>query len=924
MSTIESHQRLLAPLDRRTFMAIAAAAAILAMADEFSPTQAVVALHDRGSGRCSGRTNHLASTRRGRHWVKPDAGISPAAYRRARQRAVALVARMTLAEKIGQTGANAPAIERLGVPSYPYYSGEALHGLCRSAPVTAFPCPAALGCTWNPELLFQVFTAVSDEARAYHQRDGTGLSFYSPPTLNITRDPRWGRCEEVYGEDPCHVGTLATATVKGMQGTNANYLKTTACAKHFICNGTEDDRTTVSATVDPRSFWEYYTRSFRAAVIEGGVFSVMGAYNALNGVPCCADHFLLTRLLRRRWGFRGYVTSDCDAIALIDQGHHYVPTLHQAAALALQAGCDLNCGDTLPEHLGEAVRLNLVSAADISRAVERLLTARFLLGLFDPPALVPYNSIDFTVVNSPRHQALALEAAHQSIVLLKNERSFLPINPAGLTKVAVIGPLAGFHLGGYSGAPSIRISPLDGITTALGGTIHHTHISAADAVRFSAGIQTQASTETVGGGVDMGWITNGSWAEFAPQDFTGKNEIVCRVASYMQSGTAGEIEVHLDRLNGPLAATLQVPGTNGWQNWTSVSAGLRGITGQHKVWLKYLGGAGDLFNVEWFQLLPLSAPPPPPPGRPQVVYTPGCTILGPQDAKLFQQAVVTAKQADLVILICGVNQAVDCEGQDRQHLGLPGAQPELIQAVYAANPKTVLVLHTNNSVGVSWANRHLPAIVCSFFGGQAQGIAIADVLFGRYNPTGRLPTTWFQSVGQLPPFHDYDIRKGRTYLYFEGQPLYPFGHGLSYSAFHYSDLQIDAPSLAAGGRVGVSFRLANRSARAGAEVAQLYVVAPRSPVKRPRQELVGFKRVELQSGEIKTITFHLPYTAQALWYWHEGRRKFVLQPGTLKLLIGSSAADIHLRGQVRLEPCRQPHLGDFRTLDCNAVPAEVS
>ena len=889
------------PLDRREFIAVAAAAgAVLAMAG------------------CAQMPIANPDSRRERSDAQR-IGPSPEAYKKAWNRAAALADQMTLAEKIAQTGISAPAIKRLGLPAYSYYSGEALHGLVRAAPVTSFPLPLAMACSWNPALARKVYTAVSDEARAYHKKENIGLSYYSPQTLNLHRDPRWGRCEEAPGEDPCLAGTWAVQVVLGMQGNDPNYLKTTACAKHFICNNTDDDRMEVSASVDARSFWEYYTRAYRACVTDAGVFTVMSAYNAVNGVPCSADRFLLTSLLRDRWGFRGYVTSDCDAVYNIYNPHHYVPTLHQAAALAMQAGCDLNCGDTYQKHLAKAVDLELLSEADISRAVTRLLTARCLLGLFDPPERVAYNRITFDVVDSPAHRALAVEAARQSLVLLKNDNNFLPLDKSALKKVAVIGPLAGFHLGGYSGQPTVQISPLEGIAAALGAEIYYPEILAGSFIRSGGGkraIQTAPSDER---SVYVGFITNGSWLEFKPQDFTGKKEIVIRVASQTRGGS---IEVRLESLHGPLAATLKVPPTGGWQNWTNVSAPLHGVTGEHKVFFKFSGNGLYLFNVEQFQLTPPPPPPSPQPGKPQLVYHPGCGIIEPKKEELFRKAVDAARDADMVIMVCGVNQSVDQEGQDRKTTGLTGAHHELIQACYAANPKTVLVLSSNNTVAVNWEQAHLPAIVAAIFAGQAQGTAIADVLFGDYNPGGKTCCTWYQSVEQLPPFHNYDIRKGRTYMYFEGKPLYPFGFGLSYTRFQMSDLKVSSDTLGPGGSITLTALIQNIGQRRGAEVVQFYITAPKSPVQRPIKQLVGFQRVELAPGESKSVSFHLSFLEQALWYWHEAQRKFVLAPGELHLLIGSSSADIHLRATVQL----QPAVGDPggpETLCTVAAPARV-
>lgn len=898
-------------VNRREFMATAATAGAAA-------TLGGRAAHSQGRLRMSA----------GNHGAK-QVGISEAAYQKAWTRAAAMVSRMTLAEKIAQTGGHdalgpgvpankwvfLPAIKRLGLPGYNYYSGEALHGLQRSAPVTSFPLPLGMVCSWNPELALRVYTAVSDEARAYNKRDNIGLSYFSPQTLNLHRDPRWGRCEEAPGEDPCLAGAWAVNVVRGMQGDDPNYLKTTACAKHFICNNTDDDRYSVSASVDPRNFWEYYTRAYQACVLEGDVFTFMVAYNAINGVPCAADRFLLTSLLRDRWGFRGYVVSDCDAVACVYSPHHYAATMPQAAALAMQAGCDLNCGNTLTKYLGRAVSLELVSEADIGRAVTHLLTVRFLLGEFDRPEQVLYNRIGFDVVNSPAHQALALEAARQSIVLLKNDDNFLPVDKASLKKVAIIGPLAGFHLGGYSGSPSIQISPLDGIATALGVYDTDQYVWPDQLEHTSSGVQAQASSE---GGTNIGWIGNGSWIEYKPQDFTGKTHLVIRVASIISGAL---IHAHIDSLNGTVIATLKVPDTGGWQKWADVSTPIGAVRGRHKLFFTFSGNGSAICNMEWFQLQPVkpTSARPSRAGRPVVTFAHGCSIEGPKDEKMFAEAVDSAKHADLVILVCGVNQSVDAEVHDRKNTNLPGAQHELIQACFKANPKTVLVLNTNNTVAVNWEQENLPAIVAAIFAGQAQGTAIADVLFGNYNPGGKTCCTWYKSVDQLPPFHNYDIMKGRTYMYFEGKPLYPFGYGLSYTQFKFSGMKISDTQLGMGGSILISAEITNTGRRDGAEVAQFYITAPKSPVKRPIKQLVGFQRLELKAGESRRVIFTLPYNEQALWYWHEGLRKFVLQPGNLKLMIGSSSSDIHLTGKINLRACTGSKLGGPETLTAVAV-----
>jgi beta-glucosidase len=852
-----------------------------------------------------------------RHEEGRRVGISDKAYRRAQKRAQALVKQMTLDEKMSQLGSQVPAIERLNIPSYNYYTGEALHGLLHSPPVTSFPVPLALAATWNPEIFLRVYTAISDEARAYDNRDKIGLSYYSPATLNLHRDPRWGRCEEAPGEDPCLGATVGVQMVRGMQGNNPDYLKTTACSKHFICNNTDDDRTWVSATVDPRNFWEYYTRAYRATILEGDVFTVMGAYSALNGIPCCASRFLMTDLLRHRWGFRGYVTSDCDAIDNIFNPHHYAVNETIGSAMAVLAGCDLNCGGTLQGNLKAAVDQELISEEDIALAVTRIFTVRYLLGLFDPPDKVPYTQIRFDVVDSPVHRSLALEAARQSLVLLKNDSQFLPLNKTGLKKVAVIGPLAGeCHLGGYSGTPLVRISPYQGIAESLGVPIYRPYILAAEMVSSGGEIRLQPSSE---GETNVAFITNGSWAEFPKADFSGKTKFLARVSS---AGKGGRIEVHLDKLDGPLACTLTVPGTGDWQKWINVSEPLTEISGEHSIFLKFLGGDGYLLNVERLQLNPISLPPAQP-GQPQVVFKPGCTVTGQKDEKLFQEAVDAARDADVVVLVCGVNEEVDREGHDRQTIGLTGAQPELIQAIYAVNPKTVLVLSTNNSVAVNWEQEHLPAILCAMCAGQAQGTAIAEVLFGDGNPGGKLPCTWYRSLDQLPPIHDYDIRKGRTYLYFEGDPLYHFGHGLSYTNFQLDHLKVEPATLGPDEKAKASVEVTNTGHRSGAEVVQFYITPPPSPMKRPNKQLVGFQRVELQPGEQRTIIFELPFNEQAFWYWNEEARQFMLQPGIAKILVGNSSANLSLAGELTLKAPAQTQ-AEPDTLNSVAVKSSVA
>ncbi|NNM84422.1 MAG: carbohydrate-binding protein, partial [Phycisphaerales bacterium] len=776
-----------------------------------------------------------------RHFSQPYfGGISEANYGTARQRAAALVAKMTLAEKISQLGNSAPAIKRIGLPSYQYWT-ECLHGVLTGGPVTSFPQPLAMGNSWNPELIHKVYDAVSDEARAMNRSRGLHLTMYSPATVNMgTRDPRWGRIEENFSEDPLLVGELAGHAIRGMQGTDKKYLKTIACAKHYICNDTDSDRETTSATVDPRSFWEYYTRGFHALVTKYHSFTVMSSYNEVNGVPTTGSRYLLTDILRKRWGFRGYVTSDCDAVGDIYRTHHFVQTWHEAAALALNAGCDLNCGGTLQRHTMKAYQDGLVKQDVIDESLTNILTGRFLLGEFDPPTDNPYSNIPVSCIESTAHQALAREAARQSIVLLKNQDNLLPLNKKAVRHIAVIGPMAAqAHLGGYSGGPHHRISPAAGIAAALGVNLHYNHIPATQFTEKSKSPQPQASSEGFG---DLGYITNGDWAAYAAIDFTNKTQLTARVSS---QNAGGKIEVHLDQINGPLACTLNVPHTGGWQKWQTVTVALDGITGMHKLYLKFVGGGGDLLNIEWLALLPLSAPSH---NTSVVVVESGCSVTGPKDDKAFAAAVAAAKAADVAIVFAGANQQTDREGRDRQHLRFPGVQHELIKAVYEANPRTILVITSNCPIAATWEQDNLPAILTGLFAGEQQGNAIADVLFGDYNPGGKLATTWFTGIEQLPHFHDYDIRKGRTYMYFKGKPLYPFGYGLNYTQFAYKSSKASGSSLATGSTVHVTVTIANPGPKDGDEIVQLYVRFLKSKIVRPIKQLVDFKRLHIKSG----------------------------------------------------------------------------
>ena len=845
------------------------------------------------------------------------AGISAQKFEEAQRRAAEIVAKLTLPEKISQLGCYAPEIERVGLPAFNYYANEALHGLNHNGPVTCFPLPLALGCTWNRDLVEKVFSVVSDETWAWHKKSGMDLAMFSPATINMgARDPRWGRIGENYSEDPYLVEQMAIATVSGMQGNDPHYLKTIACAKHYIANETDADRHTVSATVDPRSFWEYYARVFETVVKQGRVFTVMSSYNSLNGVPTSCSPFLLTDVLRNLWGFQGYVVSDCDAVEDIAKTHKFVPTLEEAAALAVNAGCDINCGTTYQDHLAKAVDQMLISESAIDQSVIRSFTGRVLLGEFDPPEQNPYSSIPISCLESSSHRELALESARQSIVLFQNKDNFLPLDRMKIKKIAVIGPMAAVcNLGDYSGGPFNLISPLRGIRDFLGVQAPPSYKKfATDYAKYDGPLEIEACKE---GGHDVSYDTDGTqgwwiknwvdipgrvkaWAAYDGVQFDGATEFHARVAAKSDVAT---LEARLDALDGPVLCQIKIPNTGDFQKWTNVSAPIGAFTGEHSVYILFLGEPGPLFGFQYFELTPVSPIAAPTNGPVEIRYALGCTVLGERDPEEFKKAAGAAGGADVTLVFVGADEQVSIEGIDRKSIALPGAQNELVKAIYAANPNTVLVISSTAPVAVGADEQtKLPAIVGGLFLGQQQGRALAEVIFGDYNPGGKLSTTWYKKAEDLPDFHDYKLMNGRTYMYFMGARQYPFGHGLSYTTFEYSAFELSTKTLKQGEILTASLTVTNTGNRAGDEIVQFYVRASSeaNSVSLPLKQLVNFDRVHLKPGEKKTVKFDLSHSERALRFWDEAARTFKAVKGVVDLLAGASSSDIKLRATVQM------------------------
>ncbi|MBN2862225.1 MAG: glycoside hydrolase family 3 C-terminal domain-containing protein [Bacteroidales bacterium] len=806
------------------------------------------------------------------------------------ERVIDLISRMKPEEKISQLGNNVPAIPRLGISSYNYWS-EALHGVAFSGLATSFPQVIALSSTWNPELIFQIATAISDEARVKNNTYKKGLTYWSP-TINMARDPRWGRTEESYGEDPYLTSIMAVNFVRGMQGNDPKYLKTVSTVKHFACNNIEKNRHGISSDVDERSLREYYLPAFEWCVTKGGVISVMSAYNALNDVPCPANRTLLTNILRDEWGFTGYVVSDCGAVSNVWNNHHYVQNASDATAISIKNGTDLNCGTTYPDNAESAIAIGLMSEQDIDTALKRIFTARFLLGEFDPSSLVPYTSIPASQLDCKANRNLALRAAREAIVLLKNQDSILPLKKDANQTFAIIGPNADVvQLGGYSGSPSVSVTPLMGIASKLGIDISNGTIEA-ESYTFQKGIQTESCEE---GGSNIGYIESGDYAVYDSVNFgSGKSKFDIRVAS---NTNGGNLVLILDSINGTTIGVYPISGTGGWQNWITLSNEIFSISGIHNVYLKFTGYEGYLFNLNWFRFYnedntdPLT-------GGGRISFAKGCPVNGDIDQAEFDTAVSLAQKSDIAIVVCGTDMETAREGLDRTSLNLPGVQEELIKAVYHANPKTVVVLVSGFPLEINWLQDSIPAIISAWYDGQAQGTAIADVLFGDFNPKGKLTSTWYKSISDLPLMSDYDIKNNRTYMYFKGTPLYPFGYGLSYTNFEYGNLHLSSGSLNAGDSLQITAQIKNTGKLAGDEVVQFYVHTISKTNLRPLKELKGFETVHLQPGETKTVSFYLRH--DALSYYNVNYRTFDVENGKVEILIGASSADIRLTDKINV------------------------
>lgn len=787
-----------------------------------------------------------------------------------------LIARMTLDEKISQMMNDAPAIERLGIPRYNWWS-EGLHGVGRAGLATVFPQAIGLGATWDEALIHKVSTAIADEARAKHsnfiKKDKRfiyqGLTFWSP-NINIFRDPRWGRGQETYGEDPYLTGRLAVQFIKGLQGDDTVYYKTIATAKHFaVHSGPEEGRHSFNSETGEVDLKETYLPQFEMAVREGKPYSVMCAYNRYNGEPCCGSSRLLQDVLRNEWGFDGYIVSDCDAIVDIYKFHQVVPTPAEAAALAVKSGTDLECGNVYL-HLKEAVERKLVTEGDIDIAVKRLFKARFKLGMFDPPEKVKYAQIPYSTVDCPEHKALALEAARKSIVLLKNENNILPLKK-DIGTLAVIGPNADqwlMLLGNYNGVPSDPVTPLRGIREKLAGKSEILFAQGCELAEGMPLFHTIPPANLFHEGDQPGLVVSyfnnkdlagdplfsavdekldANWFDKAPRDDMDDDSFSVRWSGTVKPDLTGFYQVGIIStcnaklfLNDSLVARTTYHFRDEYGDPRLRKSNVVRLEGgkRYKIVIEAIESYAD--------------------AQVQLVWA------APKPA-LKKQALDVARKADAIVMCMGITPRMEGEemdvridgfqGGDRTRLELPALQQQLIKEIQALGKPVILVLLNGSALAINWENSHVNAIIETWYPGQAAGLAIADVLFGDYNPAGRLPVTFYRSIGDLPAFGEYKI-SSQTYRYFKGDPLYPFGFGLSYTTFAYENMKINR-DFNVGDTVHVSVKVANTGTVAGDEVAQVYVSNMDKALTRITQSLKGFKRIHLKPGESATLNFAL-------------------------------------------------------------------
>jgi beta-glucosidase len=846
------------------------------------------------------------------------------------QRVDDLISRMTLEEKASQLVNQARAIPRLKVPAYDWWS-ESLHGVAVNG-TTEFPEPVGLASTFDAPTIHTMAVAISTEARIKHAQDVRaghsdifeGLDFWAP-NINIFRDPRWGRGQETYGEDPFLTARLGVAFVTGMQGEDPRYYRTISTPKHYaVHSGPESTRHAANVSVSKHDMLDTYLPAFRATVTDGKAGSVMCAYNAINGQPACANEFLLVDQLRDKWGFKGYVVSDCGAVRNIFDGHHFAPTQPKASAMSLKRGMDNECIDFVAKVTDdhdyapyiEAVKQGSLQESDINLALKRLFTARIKLGMFDPPEMVPFSKIDENLLDGPENRALALKLANESMVLLKNDGT-LPLRTSGI-KIAVVGPLAEqtrYLLGNYNGIPSHIVSVAEGlraefpkaqlqfasgtqflsknaspvppelVTTEGKPGVRATYYSMGDMLALLGSGSLPAPIVTrIEPGIGLATAS-------LPTDVAGKPLLIVSWQATFTPQESGDYNFGMTG-EGFLRVSLddKVVAMSFHTNGIETKLGRAKLQAGQPYALKVEYGLGGGVNE-----------------HPKLVWA-------KRESRPSPEAIAVAKDCDVVVAVVGITSELEGEemavsedgfnGGDRTSLDLPKPEQDLLEAVAATGKPLVVVLMNGSAMSVNWIKEHAHALLEAWYAGEEGGRAVAQTLAGVNNPAGRLPVTFYTGAEQLPPFEDYSM-SNRTYRYFTGVPLYPFGYGLSYSKFEYSKIKLPSKTLQAGDPFSVEADVKNVSKRDGDEAVEVYLTFPKSP-GAPIRALRGFTRLHIPAGATEHVRIALQ--PRDLSYVSQDAQ-IVIGPGTYRLSIGGGQpgttapvleADFVIEGQKQL------------------------
>ncbi|WP_042721018.1 glycoside hydrolase family 3 C-terminal domain-containing protein [Flavobacterium sp. B17] len=835
------------------------------------------------------------------------------------QRIDNLLGLLTVDEKIGMMMDNSKAVPRLGIPAYGWWN-EALHGVARAGTATVFPQAIGLAASWDVPEHLKTFEMISDEARAKYNKSFDeagktgryeGLTFWTP-NINIFRDPRWGRGQETYGEDPYLTASLGVAAVKGLQGNDPKYFKTHACAKHFaVHSGPEWNRHSYNAEISHRDLYETYLPAFKALVLEGNVREVMCAYNAFDGQPCCANNTLLTEILRGKWNYDGMVVSDCWALADFyqKQYHGTHPDEKSTAADALKHSTDLECGDTY-NNLNKSLASGLITEKDLDISMRRILKGWFELGMLDPKSSVHWNSIPYAVVDSDEHKKQALKMAQKSIVLMKNDKNVLPLNK-NIKKIAVVGPNADdglMQLGNYNGTPSSIVTILDGIKTKFPNAeiIYEKGTEVADPSSRTSLYQNFLSQKKGEKGMKVTFFNN--------------NEF---------KGTPANISVNKAGINYNSFGGTQLAPNVGRENTSAIISGVFKSPYTGDVILS--PSTSDVYTlfVDGKEIATRKGPDARHPSEFPVKMEKGkeyqIELRHTQKGKYvsigfevyrkdpvnFAAVKEKVKDADVIVFAGGLSPSLEGEemlvnaegfrGGDKTNIELPKVQRELLAELRKTGKPVIFVLCTGSALGLEQDEKNYDALVNAWYGGQAGGTAVADVLFGDYNPSGKLPVTFYRNIEQLDNalsktskhqgFENYDMQ-GRTYRYMKEKPLYPFGHGLSYSTFSYGNATMSKNTLNSGENVTITIPVTNTSGKNGEEVVEVYVKRNNDPLA-PMKTLRAFQRVNISSKATKTV--ELTLSPDSFMFYDEKADDLVSKPGDYTILYGGTSADSGLK-----------------------------